>query len=136
MRGAEALVLAFLAGALVRGWTLREFVRFRRDAPSSRCPHFRFVIATSCVDSCGSRRSRGTLYVVRDAGAGACDRTYLTLPGGFDMLFRAMLLLEGLALFLYGAHTHASIPVRRTARRRDRGGAARNRANHSMVRHR
>ena len=32
MRGAESLVLAFLAGVLVRGWTLREF----RSFPSTR----------------------------------------------------------------------------------------------------
>ena len=41
MRGAEALVLAFLAGALVRGWTLRQFRIVPLDTPRNGRPRVR-----------------------------------------------------------------------------------------------
>ena len=49
MRGAEALVLAFLAGALVRGWTLREFRTFPSTRLHIAALIFGFVVAASCV---------------------------------------------------------------------------------------
>ena len=50
MRGAEALVLAFLAGALVRGWTLREFRTFPSTRLHVAALIFGFVVAASCVE--------------------------------------------------------------------------------------
>jgi O-antigen ligase len=99
MRGAEALVLAFLAGVLVRGWTLRGF----RSFPSSRLETaalvFGLVVAASCLEQIWF------LQIQRDfpwTFAGElltyASRNYLTSLRGFGMIFRAMLLLEGLAL--------------------------------------
>ena len=50
MRGAEALVLAFLAGALVRGWTLRELRTFPSTRLEIAALIFGFVVAASCVE--------------------------------------------------------------------------------------
>lgn len=102
MRGAEALVLAFLAGALVRGWTLREF----RTFPSTRLDVvaliFGFIIAASCIEQLWWLQVHRDfpLTYVRELLTYA-SRNYLTSFRTFDMLFRAMLLLEGLALLLF-----------------------------------
>src|SRR5688500_12382661 len=50
MRGAEALALAFLAGALLRGWTLREFRSFPSTRLETAAVMFGFVVAASCVE--------------------------------------------------------------------------------------
>jgi hypothetical protein len=104
MRGAEALVLAFLAGALVRGWTLREF----RTFPSTRLHVvtliFGFVIAASCVEQLWFSQLQGDFaWTYAQQALRHASRTYLTSRGGFDMMYRAMLLLEGLALLLFTA---------------------------------
>jgi O-antigen ligase len=102
MRGAEALVLAFLAGALVRGWTLREF----RTFPSTRLHVavlvFGFVVAASCIEQLWfSQIQIDFAWEYAKQALSHASRIYLTSRGGYDMLFRAMLLLEGLALLLY-----------------------------------
>ncbi len=50
MRGAEALVLAFLAGALVSGWTLREFRSFPSTRLETAALIFGFIVAASCLE--------------------------------------------------------------------------------------
>ncbi|HUP39631.1 MAG TPA: O-antigen ligase family protein [Vicinamibacterales bacterium] len=102
MRGAEALVLAFLAGALVRGWTLREFRTFPSTRLHVAALVFGFVVAASCVEQLWffqilqdfpwTYMRELLIYASRD---------YLTSFREFDMLFRALLLLEGLALLLF-----------------------------------
>ena len=101
MRGAEALVLAFLAGALVRGWTLREFRTFPSARLHAVALGFGFVVAASCVEQLWwfqIHRDFPWTYV-RELLTYA-SRSYLTSFRTFDMLFRTMLLLEGLALLL------------------------------------
>ena len=50
MRGAEALALAFLAGALVRGWTLREFRTFPSTRLHVAALIFGFVVTASWLE--------------------------------------------------------------------------------------
>ena len=98
MRGAEALVLAFLAGALLRGWTLHRF----RSVPSNRLQIaalvFGLIVSLSCIRQLwvSSAGTRGLLDYV--------TQHYLTFFGGFGVIFDAMSLLEGLALLLYTSH--------------------------------
>jgi hypothetical protein len=102
MRGAEALVLAFLAGALVRGWTLREFRTFPSTRLEIAALIFGFVVAASCLEQMWFAQVQLDFpwpfaqEVLRYGG-----RNYITSIRGFGMLFRAMLLLEGLALLMY-----------------------------------
>ena len=105
MRGAEAVVLAFLAGALVRGWILHRF----RPMPSGILQIvsyvFGLVIAASCIEQLWFAQLRThfpgpflhdvLLYT---------SRRYLIALDGLDMIFSAMLLLEGMALMLYAVH--------------------------------
>ena len=104
MRGAEALVLAFLAGALVRGWTLREF----RTFPSTRLHVvallFGFIVAASCVEQLWfAQIQRDFAWPFVQELLTYASRNYVTSRGSFDMVFHALLLLEGLALLLYAA---------------------------------
>jgi len=103
MRGGEALVLAFLAGALIRSWTLHRF----RDFPSTRLDiaalFFGIVIAASCIEQMWFLQiQRPASFVTDLARYGARD--YLTSFREFRMIFHAMLLVEGTALLLYAAH--------------------------------
>jgi O-Antigen ligase len=105
MRGAEALVLAFLAGALVRGWTLHRF----RGFPSSRLHIavllFGFVVAASCIEQIWFLQVQSDFAgpFLLEAFA-TTSRNYVRSFVPFGMIFRAMLLLEGLALLVYVAH--------------------------------
>ena len=109
MRGAEALVLAFLAGALVRGWTLREFRSFPSTSPRDRRTRFS---VSSWLHRVPSRLwfmqiQRDFAWpFARDVLAYA-SHDYLTSFRGFGMIFRAMLLLEGVALLLFTCSIHA-----------------------------
>jgi len=102
MHGAEALVLAFLAGALVRGWTLREF----RTFPSSRL-HFAalifgfIVVASSLEQTWLMQIQMDFAWPFAQEVFTHASRSYLTSSRGFGMFFRTMLLLEGLALLIY-----------------------------------
>lgn len=111
MRGSESLVLAFLAGALTRGWTLHRF----RDFPS-RPLHlaallFGIIVATSSVEQILFLRIRHQYPAafLRDLLAYAA-RDYLTSSRGLEMIVNAMLLLEGVALLLYVAHNCRTRP--------------------------
>jgi O-antigen ligase len=102
MRGAEALVLAFLAGALVRGWTLREF----RSIPSTRLETaaliFGFIVAASCIEQIWFLQiQRNYPWPFLQEVLTYSSRNYVTSYRGFGMIFHAMLMLEGLALLLY-----------------------------------
>jgi O-Antigen ligase len=102
MRGAEAVVLAFLAGALVRGWTLREFRTFPSTRLHIAALIFGAVVAASSVEQIWfAQIQRDFAWPFAQDLLRYASRNYLTARGGFDMLFRAMLLLEGLALLLY-----------------------------------
>ena len=104
MRGAEALVLAFLAGALVRGWTLRELRTFPSTRVEIAALIFGFVVAASCVEQIWFCRSRWIFaWPFTQELLSYASRNYITSSRGFGMLFRAMLLLEGMALVLYAA---------------------------------
>ncbi len=98
LRGAEVLVLAFLAGALLRGWTLHRF----RDIALGRLQVatllFGLIVSLSCVHELWLRsvEPRDLLeYVTQD---------YFTSFRGYGLIFQAMLFLEGLALLVYAAH--------------------------------
>ena len=87
MRGAEALALAFLAGALVRGWTLREFRTFPSTRLDIAALIFGFVVAASCLEQ---------LWLIADPDGFAwpfaqevlsyASRNYITSFSGFGML--------------------------------------------------
>ena len=110
MRGAEALALAFLAGALVRGWTLREF----RSRPSTRLETvamiFGLIVAASCAEQLWLRyaQTHEAWPFVRSVLAYA-HSSYLTTFRGLGTIFNAMLLVEGVALMGYAlAYARAS----------------------------
>jgi O-antigen ligase len=111
-RGAEALVLAFLAGALLRGWTLHRFQTFPSNRLHIAVLLFGAVVAASCVEQIWF------LQIQRDfAGPFLQDltayaiRSYLSDSRGYGMISNAMLLLEGLALLLYVAHYSSARPA-------------------------
>ncbi len=102
MRGAEALALAFLAGALVRGWTLREF----RSFPSTRLEIaalvFGLVVAASCLEQIWFLQIQRDYpwRFIQDALAYA-GHDYIGTFQRYSMIFRALLLVEGVALLLF-----------------------------------
>lgn len=102
MRGAEALVLAFLAGALVRGWTLREFRTFPSTRVEIAALIFGFVVAASCAEQLWFLQiQRDFAWPFAQEVLSYASRNYLTSYRTFGMVFRAMLLLEGLGLLIY-----------------------------------
>ena len=102
MRGAEALVLAFLAGALVRGWTLREFRTFPSMRLEIAALIFAFVVAASCLEQIWFLQIRRDFpWPFTQELFSYASRNYLTDYRDFSMIFRAMLLIEGLALMVY-----------------------------------
>lgn len=104
MRGAEALVLAFLAGALLRGWTLRGFRTFPSTRLEIAALIFGFVVAASCAEQLWFLQiQRDFAWTFAQDVLSYASRNYLITFGGYGMLFWAMLLLEGLALLLYAA---------------------------------
>ena len=117
-RESEALVLAFLAGVLLRGWALHQF----RDVPLTKLHAsavlFAGVVALSCLADPALRNRRGGLYVTQH---------YLTSFRGLGMIFSAMLLVEGLRALLYAAHccrTRRGSPQADARARHRRRGAA------------
>jgi O-antigen ligase len=102
MRGAEALVLAFLAGALVRGWTLRQFRTFPSTRLDIAALIFGLVVAASCLEQIWMMQIQTdfTWPFAQDVLSYA-SRNYVTSSRGFGMLVRAMWLLEGMALLIY-----------------------------------
>ena len=102
MRGTEALVLAFLAGALVRGWTLREFRTFPSQRLHIVALIFGFVVTASLFEQIWLMQiQRDFALPFLQEVLTYASRNYLTSFRGFQVLFRAMLLLEGLALLMY-----------------------------------
>jgi O-antigen ligase len=98
MRGAEALVLAFLAGVLLRGWTLHRFRSIPTDRLRIAAIVFGLIVSLSCMRllwSSGSD-SRDLLDYL--------TIHYVTSFRSYGEVFGAMLLIEGLALLLYAAH--------------------------------
>jgi hypothetical protein len=111
MRGAEALVLAFLAGALVRGWTLREFRTFPSTRLHVAALIFGFVVAASCVEQIWfAQIQRDFAWPFVQELFTYASRNYIVTTRNFGMVLRAMLLLEGLALLLYTARYTAHRP--------------------------
>ena len=102
MRGAEALVLAFLAGALVRGWTLRQFRSFPSTRLETAALVFGLVVAASCIEQLWFLQIQRD-FPGRSSKASSDTRVerYIATWQGFGMIFFAMLLLEGLALLLF-----------------------------------
>ena len=98
MRGAEAFVLAFLAGVLLRGWTLHYFKNVELDRLRIAVLVFGVVVAMSCALQLGARDA-APLDVL-----GYVGERYLISTGGYGMIFSAMLLLEGLMLLVYAVH--------------------------------
>ena len=97
MRGAEVLVLAFLAGALLRGWTLHRFRNVALGRLQIAALLFGLIVSLSCVHELWLRsvEPRDLLeYVAQD---------YVTSFRGYGLIFHAMLLIEGLALLLYAS---------------------------------
>ena len=103
VRGAETLVLAFLAGALVRGWTLHRFRHVPHDPLHAAAGLFGAIVAASCVHQLWL--SGGREVFSRLGGY------YLSSFRGLGMVFNAMLLLEGLALLLYVVHYCRTRPL-------------------------
>jgi hypothetical protein len=105
VRGAEAMVLAFLAGALMHGWTLGEFRSIRWTSIKWSAALFAAVVATSCIEQLWFSQ------VQTDYASGYLSdfavyvrEGYLTSFRGFGVVFSAMLFIECLALLLYGIH--------------------------------
>jgi len=102
MRGAEALVLAFLAGALVRGWTLREFRSFPSTRLETAALIFGLVVAASCAEQIWFLQiQRDYPWPFIQGMLGYASHDYIGTFRGYGMIFRAMLLLEGTALFVF-----------------------------------
>jgi hypothetical protein len=105
MRGAEALVLAFLAGALVRGWTLREFRTFPSTRLGIAALIFGFVVAASCLEQIWFLQIQTDFpWPFAQEAVSYASRNYITSSRDFGMLVRAMWLLEGMALLIYTVH--------------------------------
>ncbi len=101
MRGAEALVLAFLAGALVRGWTLRQFRSFPSTRLETAALVFGLIVAASCIEQLWFLQiQRDYPWPFIEGVLGYASQRYIATWQGFGMIFFAMLLLEGLALLL------------------------------------
>jgi hypothetical protein len=98
MRSAEAVVLAFLAGVLLRGWALHRFRDLVPDRLQLAALAFGAIVAGSCV------HQLWTSGVDARAFADYVLEHYLTSVRSFSSLFHAMLLLEGMALLVYSAH--------------------------------
>ena len=101
IRAAEALVLAFLAGVLLRGWALHRFRSVPSDLLHLAAIAFSVVVAASCVEQVWLlqfQRDFPTNFL-RILAEGV--RTYLTSYGPYTMAFHAMLFFEGVALLLY-----------------------------------
>jgi len=104
MRGAEALVLAFLAGALVRGWTLGELRSFPSNRLEIAGAVFGFVVAASCAEQIWFMQlQRDFAWPFALEIFDYVGRSYFTAFRGFGTIFNAMLLLEGVALLLLAA---------------------------------
>ena len=102
MRGAEALALAFLAGALVRGWTLREFRSFPSTRVETAAVVFGLIVAASCAEQLWLlqvQTSQAWPFV--QSVLTYASHHYLASYREFDTIFSAMLLLEGMALLAY-----------------------------------
>ncbi len=111
MRGAEAFVLAFLAGALLRGWTLREFRSFPSNRLEVAAAIFGFVVAASCAEQIWFMQlQRDFAWPFALEILDYASRNYLTSFRGFGTIFNAMLLLEGVALLLFVLDTRENSP--------------------------
>lgn len=107
MRGGEALALAFLAGVLIRTWTLRGFRAFPAF-PSTRLETaaliFGIIVAASCAEQIWFLQvQRDYPWTFVEGLMAYASREYITRAQGFGMIFRAMLLLEGMALVVMTA---------------------------------
>jgi O-antigen ligase len=105
LRAPEALVLAFLAGTLVRGWTLQELRRFRGTRLELVALIFALLVAASCVEQLWVLQIRSDfvgpfLLSVLDYSVNG----YLSSLRGFGMVFHALLLLEGAALLVFASY--------------------------------
>ena len=92
----------------MRGWTLREFRTFPSTRLEIAALIFGFVVAASCVEQIWFLQIQMDFaWPFAQELLSYASRNYITSLRGFGMLFRAMLLLEGMALVLYAAR-HAS----------------------------
>ena len=111
MRGSEAMVLAFLSGALMRGWALGSFRSFPSDRLQAAAAVFSAVIAASCLEQLWFLQIQlnypGPFLWDTVAHVG---REYFTSLRGYGVVFDAMLPLEGLALLLCVAHYCRAVP--------------------------
>ena len=96
IRESETLVLAFLAGVLLRGWALHQFRDVQLTKLHAAALLFGSIVAASCLAQIRN-------FEAGELGVYVTHR-YLTSFRGFSMIFNAMLLVEGLALLLYAAH--------------------------------
>lgn len=112
VRAAEAMVLAFLAGVLVRGWTLGELRGFPASRLESAALLFSAIVAASSVAQLLAQHSDAEL----PASAARDVLTYVTFGylasySRFTMIFNALLLVEGLAVLLYAARLSRAEPA-------------------------
>jgi hypothetical protein len=105
VRGAEALVLAFLAGSLLRGWTLHQFRRVPSDRLQIAAAVFGAIVGASSVHQLWLSGVDGRDVLSRVAGY------YLISTRGLGMVFNAMLFLEGLALLAFVVHYCRTRPL-------------------------
>jgi hypothetical protein len=104
MRGAEALVLAFLAGLLLRGWTLGKLRAFPANRLETAGAIFGLIIVASCAEQIWFMQiQRDFPWPFAQELLGYASRSYFTSYRGFGTIFNAMLLLEGIALLLHVA---------------------------------
>jgi hypothetical protein len=104
-RIAEAIMLACLAGALIRGWATHRFRNFPDNRLQVAAVIFGIVVVASCLEQLWLLQMQTDFpgrFVARLAGYGATE--YLGAYGGFRFVFYAMLLLEGAALLVLAAH--------------------------------
>lgn len=102
MRGAEALVLAALSGALVRAWWNGRVRRFPSGPIESAALVFGLVVAASAVEQLWFLQVQWHFPAEFLADVWTyVGHEYLWTFRGLGMVFGAMLLLEGLALLVW-----------------------------------
>jgi O-antigen ligase len=102
MRGAEALVLAGLAGVIVRAWWSGRVRRFPSGPIESAALLFGLIVAASAVEQVWFLQVQRNFPAefLLDLGS-YVGHEYLWAFRGFGSIANAMLLLEGLALLVW-----------------------------------
>ncbi|MGE0702351.1 MAG: O-antigen ligase family protein [Vicinamibacterales bacterium] len=112
VRHAEVLILAVLAGALVRAWISGAILRFPSSRLETAALVFGFVVSASCVEQLWFAQMQRDFPRQYMTGLwNYVSSGYLVGLGSYgSSIMAAMLLLEGMALLLIGARLCREAP--------------------------